>query len=1821
MTLDKLNLETPVADFLEELNRKNIQLWVEGVSLRYKAPKGEMTPEVMGFLKERKVELIQSLQVSSSGAPVETSEKARAIFYDPISTAPKETSASISVYPPSSAQKRMFVLTQLNPEQTGYNLTQVLKLVGLLQPERIEAVISQLIARHEILRTSFELVDGSLVQRIHPKLDFTVEFTEAINNDAEALIDQFIRPYDLKQPPLFRIRLVKLKSLKDTYLLLYDTHHIISDGISLGIFTKEINDLYAGRSLPSVQVQYKDFTLWHETLLKSEILQRQKEYWLRKFQGEIPVINLPADFRRPPVYQFDGGAVKQWIPPEKAVAINQLARKSQATLYQILFGAFFMLLARLTGQADLIVGTPTAGRRHADLYEVMGIFVNTLAIRAYSERSKRFQDFVVELSKELLTGFDNQDYPFETLVEELKLERDLSRNPLFDVMFILQNMRIDPVTAADLEISPYPFQRKIAQFDLTLTATENEKGIELELNYATQIFAARTAERFLEYYKKILAEVVQNPEVTIGAVELLSEDEKHLLIYDYNGTQSPYPQEKTFPQLFEEQVERTLAQPAVVFHDERLTYRELNIRANCLAGFLRNGGVVPGSLVGIMLERSTDLLAAILGVLKAGAAYVPMDPEYPAERLHYMVEDSRALMVLTQRSLAEKLHFQSENNGDPGGRKGEALVYLEELDLAAGDKVNPTRAHTARDLAYVIYTSGSTGKPKGVMVEHGVIHNFIHGITQKIEFPPEKKILGITTISFDIFGLETFIPLAKGLTIILADENEQRDPGSLVELLQKHEVDLIQTTPSRMQLLITSAPDLAWLKKVSALMIGGEAFPEKLLQQLTTLTGAKIYNMYGPTETTIWSTVGDLTQSATVNIGAPIANTQIYIVDQDLQLQPPGVAGELCIAGDGLARGYWERPELTAEKFVPNPFNHQRMNHAGDRAPQGTPLQMYRTGDLARWLPDGNIEFLGRIDHQVKIRGYRIELGEIESRLAKHEAVQEAVVVARTDENGGASGASVAGDKYLCAYLVSSREMTVSELREFLGQSLPEYMIPQLFVQLGQIPRTPNGKIDRRGLPKTGGNLNTGAVYEAPRNATEMKLVQIWRQILGVDQVGLLDNFFELGGHSLKAANLVARIHKEFNVEIPLRQVFQSQTVKEQAQYLSDAVLSIYSAIEPAPPQEYYPPGCYPAGYYPASAAQKRMYILNQLEGAGTSYNIPGVVKIEGSIERDRLESVFRQLVSRHESFRTSFTVIDGEPLQQIHPEVEFQIEYQDLADDGGMRKGHEGADSNPRVQSIIPQFIRPFDLSKAPLLRAVVIKLAENRHLLVYDMHHIISDGTSMWILIREFVKLYNGETLPELRIQYKDFAVWQYKLFDSEAMRRQEAYWLNTFRGEIPVLDLPTDYVRPTVQSFAGDRFGIVIDGVLTRKLNELATQTGSTLFMLLLAAYTTLLSKYTGQEDIIVGSPIAGRRHTDLENVIGMFVNTLALRNYPEAAKRFSDYLNEVRQNALAAYDKQDYQFEELVETLNLHRDMSRNPLFDTMFVLQNMEMGALEIPELKITPYEFENPIAKFDLMLTATETSGGINFELEYCTALFKRETIERLAGHFINLLERITENPELSLSAIDMLSDQERKQLLYEFNDTAAPYPKEKTIQKLFEEQAGRTPDHTAVIFEAEELTYRELNRKANQLAGDLRRHGVGPGMLVAIMMERSLQMVIGVLGILKAGGAYLPIDPEYPAERVAYMLNDSEAHLLLTHRSFAARTGFSGPIIDLEKTALPDGDDSNPDQPNQAGDLLYIIYTSGTTGQPKGVMLEHRNLVNLIHFEYQKTNLTFHKV
>ncbi|UCH95998.1 MAG: amino acid adenylation domain-containing protein, partial [Candidatus Aminicenantes bacterium] len=1637
---------------------------------------------------------------------------------------PMEASGVKKCYALSSAQKRLYILQQMEPDTTVYNISAAVWLEGDPDREKLEETFKKLINRHESLRTSFHMKESQPIQKIHEQVEFEIEYYSTTEGTrglvplsidpaarssqlAASTIKNFIKPFDLSQPPLVRVGLIHTPPLtghsslegncQDKHILMVDMHHIISDGISVGIFFKEFTALYAGENLPPLHKQYKDFSEWQNREKEKESVKRQEEYWLKEFTGEIPVLELPVDYPRPAVQDFEGSSQRFEIDAKETTELKALALQEGATLFIVMLAICNAWLSRLSGQEDIIVGTVTAGRKDEDFQSIIGMFVNTLALRNYPAPGKTFKEFLEEVKERTLAAFDNQDYPFEDLVDRLSCSRDLSRNPVFDVMFTLQDMK-DPgpeikTASIDLKVIPYKQESKTAKFDLGLNGVEVEQGLVFNVEYRTKLFKKTTLQRFIHYFQKIVSNVIRDPDQEILEIEIISEEEKNQVLFDFNRTAVEYPKNKLIHELFAGYVAATPDNIAVVgplpikyrsymTYMTYISYRELNEKSLQLAQLLRVKGVGPGSIVGIKMQRSMDMIAAILGILKAGAAYLPIDPDYPQDRIKYMLKDSGAKILLSE------------------GRHPDFPV----------SQLPSFPASLPSSLAYIIYTSGSTGKPKGVMIEHRNVVRLVKN-SNYINLTRKDKLLMTGSIAFDITTFEIWGSLLNGLSLYLVDESFILDAEKLEKVIAGYKISILHLIPQLFNQLASQGLEL--FAPLKYLLVGGDLVHPRHINVLRNkYKHIKILHMYGPTENTTFSTFFPLDNDdckSSIPLGKPISNSAVYILDQYNRLQPPGLMGELCVSGDGVARGYLNNPELTAEKFVELKLY---MSHTSHTSHTSYMSYIYKTGDLGRWLPGGNIEFLGRMDQQVKIRGIRIEPGEIENQLLKHDDIKEAVVLDREEGPGGSPTGW--GDKYLCAYIVPSSVDTAG-LREYLSGVLPDYMVPSYFVPIEKIPLTPTGKLDRKALP--GPEIRAAAGYAAPRNKIEKKLVEIWSQILGRDalhasqlrtSLGIDDNFFELGGHSLKAAIMAAKIRKEFNVNLSLKEIFKQPFIRGLSQCIEIGVKDKFTSIELAEEKEYYA----------LSSAQQRLFILQQMEAVGTGYNMPAVMVLEGEVDKTKLEKTSQELIKRHESLRTLFEMKEEEPVQRVrlHRDIKFYIEYYDPAAGG------------QHPSSIIHHFVRPFDLSQAPLFRIGFIKIEETKHILMVDMHHIVSDGTSIRILVEDFMALYGGSTLPGLGIRYKDFSQWQKSAKRKKYPRKQEEYWLKLFEEEIPVLDLPTDFLRPEVQRFEGKHTRFEIGKEDTEALKTLALQEGATLYMVLLSIYNILLSKVSSQEDIIVGSPVSGRTHADLHQIIGMFVNTLPLRNKPESKKTCIEFLKEVRTRALEAFENQEYPFEDLVEKVSINRDASRNPLFDVMFALQNTETLELEIPGLKLKPYEFENRTSKFDLNLTAVETAKGLTFTWEYSTKLFKQETIERFIGYLNTIVSSVTANPGKKIQEIEIISEEEKHRVLYELNDTRAAYPKDKVIHQLFAEQVEQTPDNIAVIGMDHEpgamekhlegtrglaplyITYRELNKKSSQLAHILIEKGVKPDTIVGIMIDRSPQAIIGILGILK---------------------------------------------------------------------------------------------------------------
>ena len=1514
-------------------------------------------------------------------------------------------------------------------------------------------------------------------------------------------------------------------------------------------------------------IQYGDYAVWQREWLQDEALERQLDYW-REQLANAPALELPTDRPRPAVQRFEGATVSFEIDPDVTRRLRELGRREGTTLFMTLLAAFQTLLTRYTGQVDVSVGTPVAGRTRAETEGLIGFFVNTLVLRLDASGDPTFAELLGRVREVCFGAYAHQDVPFERVVEELRPERELSRSPLFQAMFLLQNASPKTAVLRGLSVEPLQSTGVNAKFDVTLSLNESEAGVHGTLEYSSHLFDAATMERFAEHFRRLAEAAAAAPDEKISALSMLAPAERLQLVEELNDTHRDYPRDLTLAEMFEAQVARTPEASAVICEDERLTYEQLNARANQLAHHLMRLGVGPETRVGICVERSVEMLVGLLAILKAGGAYVPLDAYGPRERLAFMIEDSQLHLLLTQQSLNAQL-----SDLPPATRT--LCIDSEWAQIAQESVANPTSGATPQNVAYVIYTSGSTGMPKGVMVQHQGLVNYLSWCVEAYRVREGNGALVHSPLGFDLTVTGLFAPLLAGRSVTLLAEQGGLD--TLSEAVGSGDgYSLLKLTPAHLQALGQLLPAANARSQTACLVVGGEAlYGEQLAFWREHAPGTIVVNEYGPTETVVGCCVyaaaaGEI-KAGSVPIGKPIGNTKLYVLDQQQRLVPMGVVGELYIGGEGVARGYLNRPALTAERFVPNPFT----SDAGAR--------MYRTGDLVRYLATGDLEYVGRVDHQVKIRGYRIELGEVEAALARHEGVRECAVLARED---------VPGEKRLVAYLVLRQELGLlgSELRSFLIEKLPEYMIPTTYIVLDELPLNANGKVDRRALPapeQTADQIGDG--FLAPRTPTEEMLAEIFADVLRVASIGVGQNFFELGGHSLLATRVVSRVRTAFGVDVALRTLFERPTVAGLSEEIETLLRAGYeSEVPPLVKRET-------GGPLPLSFAQQRLWFLDRFEPGSSAYNMPFALRLKGALDIAALERAMTEVIRRHEVLRTRLAVEEGEPVQVVDEAVRFVLPV--------VQPG-EGLEQD--VEELIQaEASQVFDLETGPLVRARLLRLDEQEHVLVFTMHHIVSDGWSMGVLMREVGTLYDAYTrgaespLVELPIQYADYAMWQREWLQGEALERQLEYWRKQL-ANAPVLELPTVKARPASLSAQSAASEVRLSADAVAALRKVGRSEGCTLFMTLLAAFQVVLRCYTGQSDLVVGTPVANRGHGGTEGLIGFFVNTLALRTEVVDALTFRELLRRVRETCLGAYAHQDVPFEKLVEELGVRRELNRNPLFDVMLVLQGTgEQGLPGLGGLEVKAEEWGGAVsAKFDLLLALTEErGGGVRGKLEYREELFSKELMRRMGQHLERAVaEVVAHGGEGRLSKLELLSEEDRHVQLVEWNDTKREYQRDLCAHQPFEAQVKRTPNAIALVSEGETLTYVELNQRANQLAHFLKRKGVGPESVVGVLLERSTEMVVALLAILKAGGAYLPLDPEYPAARLQIMLEDSGASLLITRS-----------LLDEERASIANESHDNLPCTTIPANLIYVMYTSGSTGQAKGVAVTHRSVMRLV--------------
>ncbi len=1598
--------------------------------------------------------------------------------------------------------------------------------------------------------------------------------------------EEAAEPFDLTTGPLIRVRLYRLGPLRPRLVGHDSSHRFRCAGpwvFSCARFSSRTKRLRGNwnRIYPLLNVQYPDFAKWQRSWLQGEALESQLAYWRQHLDRAPATLDLPTDRPRPPVRRFVGDRVTSQLPSEIAEQLRALGREEGATLFMVLFAAFNVLLHRYSGQDDVVVGTPIANRSRRELEPLIGFFVNTLAIRTNLSGNPTFRTLLQRVREAALGAYAHQDLPFERLVEELHPERDLSRSPIFQAMFVLQNAPKSHHHLPGLTLTRIPLDTHRARFDVVMAVNDTADALNVALEFNTDLFDASTMERLLGHFATMLQAIAQDGNEAVGTVPILTESEREALLHTWNQTQAPYPVDRCVHELLQAQASRRPDAIALDDGDRRITYRELNERANRVAHRLLGLGVNIESRVAVCAYKRMDAVIGSLAIMKAGAAYIPLDPAHPLERLQFMLDDSGANVLLADRRFHEAFASDSVTRVSV-----DDCICNPELD--AGD---PVTAVTPENLAYAIYTSGSTGWPKAVLIEHRSVLNLIQWHQRVFSVTDRDRTSHLAGPAFDASVWELWPHLTAGATVCIPPDEIRISAEQLRDWFVANQIT-IAFVPTPLAEMMVALP---WPKEcvLRSMQTGGEAlsvFPPQSLP-------FELVNNYGPTENTVITSSGVVAEPRHEHdlpaLGRPIDNVEIYVLDCHRQPVPVGVPGELHVGGSGIARAYLNRPELTAEKFIPHPFS------------DSADARLYRTGDMVRYRPDGSLEFLGRNDDQVKLRGYRIELGEIQRAVYDHPNVATAAVLFRP---------SCSGDDRIVAYIVWKHgyEVDLDNLRSILASRLPAYMVPAAFVQMDVLPLTRNGKINVSALPPPEEFTRAIDADDHPQGPTEEAIAAIWCAVLGINRIGRTQRFFDSGGHSLKATQVMSRMRDAFGVELPLRTLFEVQTVEglaarvesemDDSGQAADTIVTYTGTDDP-----------------PLSFSQQRLWFLDRLGARDGVYTISTALRLRGDLNIEALERALNHVVRRHDVLRTYFGGDENHPVQKIDDDFQIALAPLDLSDTLEPHRTNE-------VSRIVQQLsLEPFDLRSGPLVRVALLQLGDKEHVLNVSMHHAISDGWSMGVFARELTAFYNAEIgdeyaeLPGLPIQYADFSAWQRDKLRGQALKVQMEYWTEHLRDAPAVLELPTDHPRPAVQTFNGGRESFRIERASWDRVEAMCSREGVTPFMALCAAFDVLIYRYTGQEDFVIGTPIANRNRAEIENLIGFFANTLALRFHVDGQASFRQLLNQVRDVALGAFSHQDVPFEKLVEELAPERSLSRSPLFQVMFALQNVDAQLPKLRGLDVARVERPGRRSRFDLTVTVSAGPEGLSVNAEYNADLFDADTIHRMLNHYAVVISEVARTTDAPVATIPLLTEAERRTLLYDWNDTAVPVPLEKCVHQRVEIQASRRPGVAALIDSNGRLTYGELNRRANRLAHRLVELRVHPRTRVAVCTSRRMDTVVAELAVLKVGAAYVPLDPSYPVERLRYMVEDSSAVALITDRilepSFPPTEALHVCIEDcFDSGHLPD---ANPDIAMTASDPAYAIYTSGSTGRPKGVLIEHRGLSNLVYWHQRAFHVT----
>ncbi|MXQ37387.1 amino acid adenylation domain-containing protein [Burkholderia pseudomallei] len=1708
------------------------------------------------------------------------------------------------IYPLAPLQEGILFHHLMSGESDPYVLSGVLAFRGREVMERFVSALQQVIDRHDILRTGF-FWEGleQPVQVVQRRATLPVSVVELdagegdIVRQLEARFDSRGYRMDVSRAPLMHVH-AACDGEHERWVARVLFHHLSIDHTTLERVIEEARAIGQGRveDLPR-PAPFRNFV----AQARLGVSEADHEAYFRAKLGDIDEPTAPFGLLS---VQGDGREIAEaarTLKPELSGALRGHARRLGVSAASMMHVAWGLVLSRTTGRQDVVFGTVLFGRMQggAQSDRALGLFINTLPVRMRVAQTG-VEASVKGTHAQLAELMRHEHAP---LVLAQRCSGVPAQTPLFTSLLNYRYSKPKVAAAHIADGIELLDGHERTSYPLSVTVDDHERDFTIVAKVCERIGPQRVCELMELALEQLTRALSANPGGELAELDVLPAAERTQVLHGWNETGRAYARDACLHQLFEAQVSRTPEAAAVICGDETLSYTDLDARANRLAHYLRGQGVGPDTRVGLALGRGVEMMTGLLAILKAGGAYVPLDPGYASERLRAILDDSRPAIVLADAAGRTALDALA-------GAPPIADLHADASRWSALPSTPPrVEGLTPRHLAYVIYTSGSTGQPKGVMVEHASVVNLWRALDEAIyrTHPSARRVSLNASIAFDSL-VKQWVQLLSGRTLVVVPEPVRFDGRRLLDAIGRDRIDVFDCTPSQLALIEGArGPEDEAFPQVT--LVGGEAIGEGMWSELASASSRTYYNVYGPTECTVDATLARITAEHAPHIGGPLANVRAYVLNERLSPAPVGVRGELYIGGAGVARGYLNRPELTRERFIDDPFV------AGGR--------LYRTGDLARWRTDGRLEYLGRNDFQVKIRGFRIELGEIEAQLAKVAGVREVVVLARDSASEVHDSATehatpdapspetaTATEKRLVAYYTGDAD--VAALRAQAAQHLPSYMVPSAYVRLDAWPLTPNGKLDRRALPAPADDAYARAEYEAPRGAREEALAAIWRELLHVERVSRHDNFFELGGHSLLAVQLVSRLRQALSVEVALSTVFDAPVLSALAERLEAENTEVLPPIPLAPRD----------GRIALSLAQQRLWFLTQLEGVSEAYHMSGAVRLDGPLNREVLQRALNRIVMRHEALRTCFVREEGEPIQVIQPHADLTVSYHDL---------REAEQSEQRAKDLSQAHASaPFDLSRDLPVRVLLLQLEDEAHVVQVVMHHIASDGWSVGVFLQELSALYGsfiaeqGDPLAPLPLQYADYAAWQRRWLASGQLEKQGAFWQTNLSGAPTLLELPTDRPRPPKQSHAGASVEVKLGAALSERVKRLSQRHGVTPYMTLLSSWAAVLSRLSGQEEVVIGSPVAGRNRTEVEALIGFFVNTLALRLDLSSEPTVGELLKRTKAQVLSAQAHQDLPFDQVVERVKPPRSTAHPPLFQVMFVWQNMPAGELTIPGLTIRAVETPLQTAQFELTLSLREAGDDIVGHLNYASALFDESTVRRYVTYWCRLLEGMTAGAaDQTIVGLPLLDEAERKQVVYAWNATERDYPIEQCIHQLFEAQVDRKPEAIALTFEGQRLSYAELNARANRLAHYLQGRGVGPGRLVALCAERGIEMVVGLLAILKAGGAYVPLDPSHPPERLRRMLDDTNPVAVLVDdigadalASFESHVAARSPRVHLSRDIAQwrACNPANPPTPREraARRLAYVIYTSGSSGEPKGVMNEHRGVVNRLWWMQQ---------